>query len=374
MILAKRVKLVVNERQHRILMDTLLLYKNCVNAVFDYGFTNKCTSGSRLHNETYYSLREQYPTLPSALVCAARERAKESLKAIKTKNKFKCEKPKAKQFPAIRYNGTCCSIGKETFKLTTTEGRIELPIVHNPYLKEDVKQLQKSCELLYKKSTNEWYLVVFVETQEAQPIEEKDVLGIDRGIKHLAVCSNNFFYNSKRLRNVKNKYYYLRKKLASKGTKSAKRLLRKLSGKDNRFQKDVNHCISKKIVSLPFDTFVLEDLQIKKEKKNGKKFNRLLSGWSWKQFETFLTYKATLRGKKVVKVDARYTSQKCSVCGHIERGNRVSQGVFRCKKCGFELNADLNASRNIRQNYIASKDTVLGSRVSSITQTSQSSD
>jgi IS605 OrfB family transposase len=122
---------------------------------------------------------------------------------------------------------------------------------------------------------------------------------------------------------------------------------------------------------MPFETFVLEDLQIRKEKKNGKKFNRLMGSWSWKQFETFLIYKATLQGKKVVKVDARYTSQKCSVCGHIERGNRVSQGIFRCKKCGFELNADLNASRNIRQNYVASKGISLGSRVPSITHASQ---
>jgi IS605 OrfB family transposase len=371
MILAKRLKLEVNQEQHTILLDTLLKYKVCVNTVFDYGFENKCTSGSKLHFATYENLRKQLPDFPSALVCAARERAKESLKAIKTRLRFKCEKPKTKAFPAIRYNGTCCSIGKDTFKLTTTQGRISIPIIKNPYLKEDITKLQRSCELLYKKSSNEWYLVVFVNVEEQPQLPEKAILGIDRGVKHLAVCSNNYFFNSKHLHNVKNKYSYLRKQLASKGTKSSKRLLRKLSGKDNRFQKDVNHCISKKIVNMPFETFVLEDLQIRKEKKNGKKFNRLLCSWSWKQFETFLTYKATLNGKKVVKVDARYTSQKCSVCGHIERGNRVSQGIFRCKKCGFELNADLNASRNIRQNYVASQGISLGSRVPSITPTSQ---
>ena len=62
---------------------------------------------------------------------------------------------------------------------------------------------------------------------------------------------------------------------------------------------------------------------IKKEKKLGRKFNSILAGWSWFQLETFLKYKAALAGKSVEYVDARYTSQKCSCCGHIERASET---------------------------------------------------
>jgi len=163
----------------------------------------------------------------------------------------------------------------------------------------------------------------------------------------------------------------LRKKLKTKGTRSAIRLLKRLSGRETRFVKDTNHCISKRIVALPYDTFVLEQLDIHAKKGNGRKFNTLLSNWSWYQLEQFLTYKAKLVGKKVEYVDARYTSQKCSVCGYISRSNRKKQSYFCCKKCDNQLNADLNASRNICNNYIATLGKSLGSRVLSIPHTAQ---
>jgi IS605 OrfB family transposase len=371
MILARKLKLIVSNEQHLILMNTLEQYKHCVNQVFEYGYKNRSTSGQNLHNATYHQLRIEYPELPSALVCCARVKATEALKAIKsqTKGKWDTECPKAGKYPAIRYNATCCAIGENTFALTTTCGRIKLSIVNNPFVKEDVKQFKTSCELSYRRDN--WYLTVFIETRCEDPIPTKDILGIDRGIKNIAVCSNNQFFNSKKLKNVKGNYRYLRKKLQTKGTHSTQRLLKKLSGKENRFVKDCNHCISKQIVALPFDTFVLEDLDIHAKKGNGRKFNTLLSGWSWFQLEKFLSYKAQLKGKKVEYVDPRYTSQKCSVCNYVYRGNRKTQSGFLCRKCGFQVNADLNASRNIRNNYIAMLSKSLDSRVLSITRTLQ---
>ncbi|MDD3566121.1 MAG: transposase [Methanothrix sp.] len=64
--------------------------------------------------------------------------------------------------------------------------------------------------------------------------------------------------------------------------------------------------------------------------------------------EQFIRYKAEALRKHTLLVDARYTSQKCSECGHIYKRNRNGSS-FRCRKCGFELHADLNASRNIAQ-------------------------
>ena len=60
----------------------------------------------------------------------------------------------------------------------------------------------------------------------------------------------------------------------------------------------------------------------------------------------FIEYKAQEMGKDVVYVDPRYTSQKCSMCGYINNNNRKGS-IFHCLSCNYELNADLNAARNI---------------------------
>jgi IS605 OrfB family transposase len=101
------------------------------------------------------------------------------------------------------------------------------------------------------------------------------------------------------------------------------------------------------------DVIALEKLTgIRQTARLRKKQRKDLHKWNFFQFEQFLTYKANARGISVEHVDARFTSQKCSVCGHISRSNRQSQSVFKCKHCEFSLDADLNASRNIRQNYL----------------------
>ena len=372
MIISRKLKLIPTQEQKLILNETLQQYKQAISLPLSYGFQNKISNGTELHKYSYFNLREQ-TQLPSQLICSARCKATEILKSIrtKTKGKFNTKEPKSHRFPTIRFDRNSCSIKENTIRFTTVQGRIEVDFLRYPFVNQNWEKILPTCELQYKYSKDEWYLTVFLDIKPQQNKNTNTTLGIDRGCKHIAVLSNNQFFNSKELLRVKGKYNHLRKKLQSKGTKSSKRLLRKLSGKENRFVRDVNHQISKQIVNLSFDTFVLEKLNIKTQKKNGKKFNKILSGWSWKQLETFLAYKAELQGKKVEYVDARYTSQKCSQCGHIEKSNRKSQSLFTCKRCSFNLNADLNASRNIKQNYLTTLGISSSSRVSSITHTSQ---
>jgi len=372
MILAYKIKLNPTKEQNQVLLTTIAQYKTAIDSPLLYGFQNKMVSGVELHKATYYSVQKEI-NLPSQLICSARCKATEILKSIrtKTKGKFNTKQPKSHKFPTIRYDRNSCTITKDFVKLTTEQGRIQIPMIQSEYTNQiDFSSVQRSCELQYKASKNIWVLTVFVERENPTQTTGNRIVGVDRGCKHIAVCSNNVFFDSKNLRNVKGKYDYLRKRLQSKGTKSAKRLLKHLSGKENRFVRDVNHCISKKIVAMPFDIFVMEKLSIKRKKEQGKRFNSILNGWSYNQLEMFIDYKAIREGKRVEFVDARYTSQKCSVCGHIERSNRY-QTSFCCKACGFKLHADLNASRNILNNYKATFGTSLSSRVQSITHTDQ---
>ncbi|MGC8585891.1 MAG: RNA-guided endonuclease InsQ/TnpB family protein, partial [Thermoplasmata archaeon] len=174
------------------------------------------------------------------------------------------------------------------------------------------------------------------------------VLGIDREIKNMAVISNNMFFNSSHLKEVKDIYQYLKRKLHHLGTCSAHRKLRKLSGRERRFVRDVNQVISEKIISLPYDVFVLEALNPVHMKHNGqgRKFRKMPGSWSPSELHKFIEYKAEDAGKIVVYIDPEHTSQKCSRCGYTDKNNRHGS-VFRCRNCGFELNADLNASSNI---------------------------
>jgi len=136
--------------------------------------------------------------------------------------------------------------------------------------------------------------------------------------------------------------------LQKKGTKSAKRRLKKLSRKETRFVSDVNHNLSKMLAESDFKVFVLEDLKDMKKKKNGRKFNRKLGGWSFKQFEKYLDYKLEQKNKMLILVNPRYTSQTCSECSHKSKSNR-KRSNFKCNICGYEIHSDLNASFNIAQ-------------------------
>ena len=108
----------------------------------------------------------------------------------------------------------------------------------------------------------------------------------------------------------------------------------------------INHHLAKLIVNQPYDAIALEKLRVKRKKENGKRFNKALGDWAFRQLQLFVEYKAESLGKYVLYVNPAYTSKTCSLCE--SRGSR--QGlVFRCNKCGLELHADLNAARNIAQ-------------------------
>jgi IS605 OrfB family transposase len=145
----------------------------------------------------------------------------------------------------------------------------------------------------------------------------------------------------------------LRKKLSAKGTRSAKRLLKKISGAEQRFSREINHIIAKELSERSeVKTYVIEDLSGIRNKSRGRKMNKILSSWAFKQFESFLTYKCTAKGISVEKVDARYTSQRCSCCGTIRKENRL-RGRYSCNRCSFTKHADINAAINIRDRWIS---------------------
>lgn len=339
-----RLKLHVSEDDKEILLKTMEAYTLAFNISAKWGFENKKFNKMANHEATYRPTRDAVPELPSSLLQGARDCAYEALKAIKCKNM-----PKRYPHSAMRYNQrvarVCIENGYAT--LASVEKRIRVEFKFPEHFERYVKWDIKTSNLIYDRGSRTFYLSVTVEHPDIPRVEEEIVLGIDRGIKNIAVTSDNRFFDSKEINRVRGRYKHLRAELQSKGTSSAKRKLKKLAGKERRFMTDVNHRVSKQIAESEHTIFALEDLKkVRNQRRKGAKLNGMLNSWAFYQFEQFLTYKAEALGKRVVKVDARYTSQKCSKCEYIDKKSR-SGSRFKCVSCGFELHADLNASRNI---------------------------
>ncbi|MCQ4117275.1 RNA-guided endonuclease TnpB family protein [Ligilactobacillus sp. MP3] len=209
------------------------------------------------------------------------------------------------------------------------------------------------------KSSGKWYLHISA-TKEVADFDKqtvKHVVGLDRGLRFLATSydeqGKTAFFDGQAIMRKRAKYQKLRATLQAKGTKSAKRRLKKLSGRENRWISDVNHCLSKTLVQKygANTLFVLENL-------NGVSFERTdLSKalrnqnklWAFYQLEQFLTYKAHLHNSEVVEVSAKYTSQRCPKCGIIKKDNRHHEKhEYHCTNCGYCSNDDRIGAMNIQ--------------------------
>lgn len=359
----RTVRLLLNptEEQASILSETLREHAACFNAVCDYGWQHGQKNGVELHKATYYPLRAEHPTLPAQLVCAARVRATEAVKSALT---LKCKGCKVSvphsELPPIRYDARSYRVLPDhtAVSLATTRGRLVLPVRIPNYFQPtlDAATGFDSADLIKRKGR--FWLHVVVTLPNVEFVDNGQVVGVDLGLCRPAVASNNRFFGQRRWRELENRYFRLRRALQAKGTRSAKRHLKRLSGKLLRLRRDLDHQLSRQVVDSvgPGTTIVVENLtniRTRTKHRRGRQ-NRRLHSWSFAQLRTFLSYKAEQKGCRVVGVDPRRTSQTCPRCGFAYRHNRRSQSEFCCRSCGFQLNADLVGSRNIAAKYLAS--------------------
>ncbi len=374
-----RLQLKPTQEQAVLLRQTMREYTVCFNEVCRLGDTEKISNGTELHRLTYAEHRAS-THLPSQLVCAARVKATEAIKSVIAlrkkqvqsyqkclKKAKKTEKPvkplKLAKTPhsrlcAIRYDARSFRFDRNTRMVSLVHVQqpgqirnraiitVNVPAYYEQFLTGEWEQ--ESADLCYRNGTFWLHVVVSCATSIPEPTGE--TIGVDLGINRLAVTSHPHFFGSKRIKETNNRYFRLRRKLQAKGTKSAKRHLKKLSGRLKRFQADSNHVVAKQIVTScqPGDTLVMENLTDIRERTEGRrKQRRAMSNWSFAQLQGFLAYKAAYKGIHVAFVDARYTSQACSRCGYIDKRNRLCQSEFSCRHCGYKANADYNASVNL---------------------------
>jgi IS605 OrfB family transposase len=325
----------------RDISETIRTFNDCTNYFLGLGFDNKTHAKNRLQTLGYHEARKIWPRLQASLVQGARDCACDMLKREKDKRR-----PVKKNNSSARFNQRTFSVffDKKVISMTTVAGRKRIPFVLPDYFRK--YETGKVVALRAREHSNVIVIDLIVELPDVpvKEVENPTVIGIDRGVNNIAVTSDGEFFNSRRLRNVRSRYAFVKKRLQSVGTRSAKRKLKRLAGRERRFQADVNHCVSKTIARLNAEVIALEDLHIDRTKKMGKRFNRMLGGWAYAQLESFIDYKCEELGKLVVKVPPEYTSKMCSRCGNIGARKKHS---FHCTVCGLRLNADLNGARNI---------------------------
>ncbi len=376
-----KLKLELSEDQKQLVRETTLAYRDALNYASRIAFeNNKMTSGVALQKKVYNQLRSVFG-LPAQMSCNVPRQVGATYKSLWTKVKqnnklLKTGKTKKRykglDQPPKFVSRTCTlnykrdySFVKGKVSLITLSGRIK--VNYSGYFKH--LELIKSgaeigaAKIWYEKSKKTYYLLVSlnIEVPELKPEDIKEIKGVDVGQRYLAVVTNTQnqtqFFSGKRIRHHANKYHKARKTLQQKGTRSAKRRLISLSGRERRFTADVNHQISKKIVS-PNTLIGLENLKHIRERTNRRskknasskqrKANRNQSKWSFALLHSYIDYKSILANSLAVKVPAQSTSLCCPKCGHVSKQNRPNKGLtFTCAACNHSLHADLVGSRNV---------------------------
>ena len=394
-IITAKLKLITTPEQVQALRQTQLAYRDALNAVSCYAFSQGKTSHvTRLHKGMYTELRVRYH-LPSQLACSVERQVAATYKGLWTKLKKNVEhrrtKITKKRFQGLdkppKYSSPTVQYTYErdyTFQcdsrvsVRTLNGRISLPYQgyekHLALIRQGITI--GDAKLWYDRPKKQFYLLVSLTIDLPEPTCEQftEVVGVDVGIRYLAVTSTSTgeagVHPGKRTRHQANHYARLRKRLQQKGTRGAKRRLRRIEQRERRLKMQANHIIAKQIIKQhPQALIGLEQLtdirertkrKKRKRKKNGKgteqvspkarKANRVYSQWSFAELQALISYKAVLSGSRAVRVDADYTSKACPMCGHTADENRPRKGLlFVCQNptCGYTLHADLIGARNV---------------------------
>jgi putative transposase len=242
--------------------------------------------------------------------------------------------------------------------LTLMGGRERIKFHAANYQLGKLKGKKPTSATLCKHKDSGYYIHIQVDNETPDPIDSDKVIGVDFGRREIAHTSTEKSWSGKQIQAVRDHFAQLRASLqekASKGTRSSRRsirrLLKRLSGRERRFQAWLNHCISADIINEAKRlnaTVAIEDLTSIRERTNQqprtKTERRRSNSWAFYQLRQFLEYKGIREGIWVVKVNPRYTSQTCHQCLHI--GLRTDK-KFGCPNCGWHGDADFNGAMMI---------------------------
>ena len=358
MKLTIQLQLLPTSEQHSTLLDTLKAFNTAATYAAKVAFDAGVFSQQSIHKRCYYDLRERFG-LSAQMAVRAIGKVVEVFKRDRTI----C--PVFKDTGAMVYDERLMGWkGPAHVSLLTLQGRQIVAMIYGEYQGGYMPHLKGQCDLVYR--DGKFYLLATIDLPEDPPIEPKRFIGVDLGIVNLATDSDGNTYTGEAVEAKRKRSHTARQSYQSTGTKSAKRRLKKMSGRQSRFQRVTNHGIAKRLVQYAKDTkaaIVLEDLtHIRARLTVRKKQRARQHNWGFSQLRQFISYKAKLAGVPVVFVNPRNTSRTCNHCGFVSKQNRKSQAEFSCIRCGRKSNADLNAARNLAVRGIVNCPDLVASR------------
>jgi putative transposase len=212
----------------------------------------------------------------------------------------------------------------------------------------------KTCTVIVK--NGKYYASLSCDVEPNPLPESKQAVGIDVGVKHLAVTSDEDFYeHPKFLRESERK---LRKKQRSvsrkkKGSARRRKAVRELALEHEHIanqRRNNAHKVSRELVNR-YGLIAFEKLNVQGMVKNHHLAKSIVDA-AWSQLVQYTTYKAEEAGRRVVLVDPKNTSQLCSSYGEMVPKN-LSERTHRCEHCGYVADRDVNAAKNILKRAIA---------------------
>jgi IS605 OrfB family transposase len=346
MKLTLQLQLLPDADQKAQLLETMERFNAAASFAAKVGLEHKVYGQVSIHGLCYRAIRERFGLTSQMAVRAI-------AKAVECFQRDKSVCPAFKPRGAICYDQRVLSFkGLTTVSLWAMRGRLLIPFVCGAYQKERQGRIKGQADLVYRKG--KFYLLCTIELPDGAPIEPEDVIGVDLGIVNIATDSTGETFSGADVQRNRRRRATARKQHQRKGSRRARRKLKQMAGRQRRFQAQVNHEISKKLVAKAKALGVgiaMEDLSGIRDRVEPtvcRRFRRQLGNWGFSQLGQFVEYKAKLAGVPVYKVDPRNSSRTCSKCGHCEKGNRPDQATFRCKHCHHSTNADLNAAENLR--------------------------
>lgn len=321
-----------------MLLKTIKEANRVCNGISEIAWERKVFNQFKIHTEVYHVFKSSTNLSAQTLVRCISKVADAYKLNKKIKRAFKT-------LGSITYDSRILSYKGDVASIWAIGGRLKMPFVcHNPnYL----PYIKGEADLLFRKG--KFYLFQTVDITEDDVKDVESFLGVDFGLTDIAVTSDGTKHSAEWLNKYREKRQNIRSSIQRKGTRSSRKLLKRLKGKERTTATIQNHTIAKHIVKSAKEQWKgisIEDLTNIRftSKRRNKKFRTKLGRWSFSQLRSFLEYKSVLNGVKLVVVDPAYTSKTCSICYHV--GNRKNKS-FKCENCGNDMDADVNASLNI---------------------------
>ena len=356
MTVTAKIQISVSGTDRALLDNTISVYRDACNYVSDYIFRTHDLKQFSLNKVLYSDLRERFG-LKSQMAQSVFKTVIARYKTI-LENQKEWIKPSFKKPQYDLVWNRDYSITQNCFSVNTLAGRVKLPYFTkgmDKYFDHTVYKFG-TAKLVNKHGKYFLHIPVTYDIEDANLSDVCNIVGIDRGINFVVATYDSKhksgFVSGKTIKQKRAAYSKLRKELQMRQTPSARRRIKAIGQRENRWMQDVNHCVSKALVeSNPKHTlFVLEDLTgVRNATERVCTKNRYVSvSWSFYDLEQKLIYKAKQNQSTVIKVNPRYTSQCCPVCGHIEKANRNKKlHLFTCKNCGYKSNDDRIGAMNL---------------------------